>query len=192
MSEERKENQSVQTVSVTKSSVDAADTNTKNEDVKILGIVESCGHLRIRKEPNKESDVVATIPVGTMVELVNDEVIDGFYAVHTEVGDGYCMEDLIYTMVLSDGTIIENLRKNGDNYISASKLTADMFDGKLSEVTVKTSEDEMVMENMDLVQITEMNGEYWFVLRQFSATELAMAKMSSNIDFLAMMQDVEL
>ena len=27
------------------------------------------------------------------------------------------MEDLIYTMVLSDGTIIENLRKNGDNYI---------------------------------------------------------------------------
>lgn len=48
------------------------------------------------------------------------------------------------------------------------------------------------MENMDLVQITEMNGEYWFVLRQFSATELAMAKMSSNIDFLAMMQDVEL
>lgn len=102
------------------------------------------------------------------------------------------MEDLIYTMVLSDGTIIENLRKNGDNYISASKLTADMFDGKLSEVTVKTSEDEMVMENMDLVQITEMNGEYWFVLRQFSATELAMAKMSSNIDFLAMMQDVEL
>ena len=73
------------------------------------------------------------------------------------------MEDLIYTMVLSDGTIIENLRKNGDNYISASKLTADMFEGKLSEVTVKTSENEMVMENMDLVQITEMDGEYWFV-----------------------------
>jgi len=95
-------------------------------------------------------------------------------------------------MVLSDGTIIENLRKNGDNYISASKLTADMFEGKLSEVTVKTSENEVVMENMDLVQITEMDGEYWFVLRQFSATELAMAKMSSNIDFLAMMQDVEL
>ena len=102
------------------------------------------------------------------------------------------MEDLIYTMVLSDGTIIENLRKNGDNYISVSKLTSDMFEGKLSEVTVKTSEDEVVMENMDLVQITEMDGEYWFVLRQFSATELAMAKMSSNIDFLAMMQDVEL
>lgn len=102
------------------------------------------------------------------------------------------MEDLIYTMVLSDGTTIENLRKNGDNYISATKLTADMFEGKLSEVTVKTSEDEVVMENMDLVQITEMDGECWFVLRQFSSIELAIAKMSSDIDFLAMMQDAEL
>lgn len=105
------------------------------------------------------------------------------------------MEDLIYTMytmVLSDGTIIENLRKNGDNYISASKLTADMFEGKLSEVTVKTSEDEVVMENMALVQITEMNGEYWFVLRQFSSIELTIAKISSDIDFLAMLQDAEL
>ena len=93
MSEERKENQSVRTVSDTKSSVESADTN--NESIKIFGIVDSCGHLRIRKEPNKESDVVVTIPVGTMVELVNDEVIDGFYAVHTEVGDGYCMAEFI-------------------------------------------------------------------------------------------------
>ena len=46
------------------------------------------------------------------------------------------MEDLIYTMVLSDGTIIENLRKNGDNYISASKLTADMFEEVIGPVGV--------------------------------------------------------
>lgn len=90
MSEERKENQSVQTVSDTKSSVD-----TNNESIKIFGVVESCGQLRVRKEPNKEADVIATIPVGTLVELENDEVIDGFYAVHTEVGDGYCMAEFI-------------------------------------------------------------------------------------------------
>lgn len=93
MSEERKENQSVQTVSDTKSSVGSVDTN--NESIKIFGVVESCGQLRVRKEPNKEADVIATIPVGTLVELENDEVIDGFYAVHTEVGDGYCMAEFI-------------------------------------------------------------------------------------------------
>lgn len=48
------------------------------------------------------------------------------------------------------------------------------------------------MENMALVQITEMNGEYWFVLRQFSSIELTIAKISSDIDFLAMLQDAEL
>ena len=113
------------------------------------------------------------------------------------MGGGYggvnFMESTIYTMVLSDGTTIENLKKNGDNFISEIKLTADMFEGKLSRVTVKSSEDEVIMENMDLVQIVEMSdGKYWFVLRPFSTVELAMAKMSSNIDFLAMMQDVEL
>ena len=93
MSEDRKKNQSVQTVSDTKLSVESADTN--NESVKIFGVVENCGQLRVRKEPTKESDVVATIPVGTIVELENDEVIDGFYSVHTEAGNGYCMADFI-------------------------------------------------------------------------------------------------
>lgn len=101
MSEERKENQSVQTASVTKSSVESADTYTKNENIKIFGVVESCGYLRVRKEPNKEADVIGTIPVGSVVELLNGEVVDGFYAVHTETAygvefDGYCMADYIH------------------------------------------------------------------------------------------------
>lgn len=91
MSEERKETKSMQATYVTESV--KADTN--NKAAKIFGIVESCGQLRVRKEPTKESDVVTTIPVGTIVELENDEVIDGFYAVHTEVGDGYCMAEFI-------------------------------------------------------------------------------------------------
>lgn len=91
MSEERKETKSMQATYVTESV--KADTN--NKAAKILGVVESCGQLRVRKEPTKESDVVTTIPVGTIVELENDEVIDGFYAVHTEVGDGYCMAEFI-------------------------------------------------------------------------------------------------
>ena len=91
MSEERKETKSIQATYVTES----VKAYTNNKAAKILGVVESCGQLRVRKEPTKESDVVTTIPVGTIVELENDEVIDGFYAVHTEVGDGYCMAEFI-------------------------------------------------------------------------------------------------
>ena len=92
---EKKTNQSLQTASVTKSSVDTADTHIKNENIKIFGVVENCGQLRIRKEPDKEADVIGIIPVGTMVDLITDDIINGFYAVHTEAGDGYCMADFI-------------------------------------------------------------------------------------------------
>lgn len=95
MSEKRKEIQSVQTASVTDSSVESAEANTKNEDIKIFGVVENCGRLRIRMEPDKEADVIGIIPVGTMVDLITDDIIDGFYAIHTEAGDGYCMADFI-------------------------------------------------------------------------------------------------
>lgn len=102
------------------------------------------------------------------------------------------MENLIYTMTLADGTVIGQLKKNGDNYISSEKLTEDMFQGNLSEVTVESEEGKETYLNMDLVQITTMNGEYWFVLRPLSDIEMQMSMMESNIDFLAMMQDVEL
>lgn len=85
MSEEKKVNQTAE----------SSNANAKNEKIKILGTVESCGQLRVRKEPNEEADVIGTIPCGTVVELLNDNVINGFYSVHTETGDGYCMIDFI-------------------------------------------------------------------------------------------------
>jgi hypothetical protein len=88
MSEEKKVNQTEQLV-------ESSNTNTKNEEIKIFGTVESCWQLRVRKEPNEEADVIEIIPCGTVVELLNDNIINGFYSVRTETGDGYCMTDFI-------------------------------------------------------------------------------------------------
>lgn len=88
MSEEKKVNQTEQLV-------ESSNTNIKNEEIKILGTVESCEQLRVRKEPNEKADVIEIIPCGTVVELLNDNIINGFYSVHTETGDGYCMTDFI-------------------------------------------------------------------------------------------------
>ena len=49
-----------------------------------------------------------------------------------------------------------------------------------------------IHENMDLVQISEVNGEYWFVLRDLSPQELAEIKLRSDIEYLAMMAGIEL
>lgn len=101
------------------------------------------------------------------------------------------MNDNIYTITLEDGTQIENLRLNGNNYISQNPISSEIFDGNLGTVTISDGETEETHENMALVQITQMNGQYWFVLRDIPENEIMMAKMRSDLDYLSMMTDVE-
>lgn len=102
------------------------------------------------------------------------------------------MNDNIYTITLEDGTQIENLRLNGNNYISQNPISSEIFDGNLGTVTISDGETEEIHTNMGLVQITQMNGEYWFVLRDIPESEIAAAKLRSDVDYLAMMSDVEI
>ena len=50
------------------------------------------------------------------------------------------MDEKIYKITLADGTVIDNLRLNGNNYISDKELTADMFLGNLAKVIVNDGE----------------------------------------------------
>lgn len=103
------------------------------------------------------------------------------------------MEERIYTITLSDGTALGNIRMNGTNFVSSSKVTEATFSGKLRTVTVDDGENQTVMEHCELVQITKIsNKEYWFVLRQLSKEEVAMNQLQANIDYIAAMTDVEL
>lgn len=102
----------------------------------------------------------------------------------------------LWKITLSDGTKIENLRLNGNNYISEAKLTEDDFKGKLSKVTIEGSEDGQEIkkeyEHMELVQIVHYKDGYYFILRELSAAELKEIKMQSDIEYLAMMTDIDL
>lgn len=94
---------------------------------------------------------------------------------------------------LSDGTKLENLALNGNNFISETKITEDDFRGKLSHVIVKQGE-EVIQElnHAELVQIVHYKDGYYFVLRELSEQEINMAKIQGNIEYLAMMTDVDL
>ena len=102
------------------------------------------------------------------------------------------MDEKIYKITLADGTVIDNLRLNGNNYISDKELTADMFLGNLAKVIVNDGERDTVYENMELVQIVKYDEEYWFVLRTMTKRELQDLKNRADIDYLAMMSDIEL
>ena len=102
------------------------------------------------------------------------------------------MENKIYTITLADGTVLDELGLNGDNFISKTPVAAEAFEGNCSPVLISDGENEVLHENMELVQITRVDGDYWFVLRDLSADELARIKMQSDIEYIGMMAGVEL
>lgn len=72
---------------------------------------------------------------------------------------------MAYSVTLSDGTKLDNLALNGNNFVSSAKLTEDDFKNKLSKVTI-TDDDGKAKEYTDmvLIQVTQMGDETWFIL----------------------------
>ena len=101
-------------------------------------------------------------------------------------------EKTLHVIALSDGTKLDGLRLNGDNYISAASreelMTA--FDGNLRPVVIDGEEHE----EMEIVHITrhETDGETWFTLRDMPEAKKMERKNRADIEYLAMMTDNEL
>ena len=103
------------------------------------------------------------------------------------------MEEKIYTITLADGTEISNLRMNGNNFVSETEVTEDMFDGNLSEVTISDGESEQVLTPAELIQIAHYGDLGWyFIIREVPADILEKQQMQANIDYIAMMMDIDL
>lgn len=98
---------------------------------------------------------------------------------------------MAYTMTLSDGTKLEGLGLNGNNWISRKKLTEESFAGKLRHVEV-TGDEDYVFEHAELVQVRKYGSAWWFVLRELGPEEILREKLRSDLDFVAMMTDIEL
>ena len=67
---------------------------------------------------------------------------------------------------------------NADNLAS---ITIEDSDGNVQELT-----------DMALVQIEKRGAAYWFVLRQLSEQEIRDFKLQANIEYIAMMADIDL
>lgn len=102
------------------------------------------------------------------------------------------MNEKIYSITLSDGTVIDGLQMNGNNFISKDPIDPEMFEGNLAVVVINDGETEETHENMGLVQVTRMGEEYWFVLRDVPAAEIENARLRSDLDYVMMMTEVEI
>ena len=94
------------------------------------------------------------------------------------------MEKGTWKITLADGTSLDGLDLNGNNYISSIAVTAETFAGKLSSVTIEGPDGSQVHEDMKLIQITKVGKKYWFILadktaegKQKEATDARMTEM---------------
>lgn len=72
--------------------------NVEKGDAKLVGVVTGCEKLNVRKEPNKESDVLCVINKNEVVEFDTEEyqTYEDFYKIVTTTGvKGYCMKQFI-------------------------------------------------------------------------------------------------
>lgn len=110
-----------------------------------------------------------------------------------------------FTITLSDGSKLENLQGNGNNFVAHYPITEDIFKYKLASIDIEGKDDTGLaigietghFENMQLVTIDHGYSymepdEYWFVLAPITEAELRYNEIKSDIDYLAMMTDTEL
>ena len=93
---------------------------------------------------------------------------------------------------MADGTVLDGLRLNGNNFVSGEEIDPLIFSDNCSPVTISDGENEEIHPYMDLVQCMKMGEEWWFVLRDLTEEELDRMKTQSDIAYLAMMTGVDL
>lgn len=105
------------------------------------------------------------------------------------------MEKETFKITLADGTVIEGLGKNGDNYISAEKLDESIFEDNCSPMSFEDMNGNVVtFQNGQFLQQVHYAGVpgYYLAFRDRTAQELAMEELQAKIDYLGMMTGVDI
>lgn len=74
----------------------------------------------------------------------------------------------MYTITLNNGTKLENLTLNGNNFISEKIIENAVFDGNLDRVEISDGEKTTVYEDMFLASNRVDGGKSWIVLLEKS------------------------
>lgn len=79
---------------------------------------------------------------------------------------------MAYTIKLSDGTTLDNLGLNGNNFVGQAEVSDATFSGKLKGVEITDDEGKTEKhDEMELVQVAHYADGYYFILVDKVATE---------------------
>ena len=108
---------------------------------------------------------------------------------------------MTYTVTLSNGKVFSGLKMSGDCFVSRTPVSRDMFDGGLSKVTVKgvpASDEKDILpvsyelKACEVACLFKSDGEYYFAVDAPDEKELALMQLKADIEYVAMMSEVEL
>lgn len=90
-----------------------------------------------------------------------------------------------YTITLADGRKLPGLGKNGDNFVSPTKVDETIFLGNLSTMTVSDGENTETYRDMVFIQQMEWNdGTFYLAFREKTPQEKLMEAITSAEDAL--------
>lgn len=107
-------------------------------------------------------------------------------------GLGFPYDESIYTITLADGTEIKNLKKNVDCFVSSEKIDESIFVGNTSPVVISNGTINVTYEHAYEPKVSEINGEYYFAVQDIPRQQVEILELKSQLDFMAMMSDIDL
>lgn len=88
----------------------------------------------------------------------------------------------MYKITLHDGTVLDNLELNGNNFISEKVLDDSVFNGNLDTVTISNGETTETYTDMKLLSNRVDGGKSWFVLGEKAEQEKTMERLVSALN----------
>ena len=87
----------------------------------------------------------------------------------------------MYTIKLYDGTVLENLELNGNNFISNTIIPDSAFENNLKTVEVFDGENTQIYNDMVLVANRVIDGKSWFILAEKTPEQKEKEEFENNI-----------
>ena len=87
----------------------------------------------------------------------------------------------MYRITLEDGTVLDNLELNGNNYISETLIDDNVFEDNLATVEIYDGETTQVYENMKLIANQVFEGKSWFIVEQKTPQDIEKEKLEKEL-----------
>ena len=88
----------------------------------------------------------------------------------------------MYQITLHNGTVLDDLELNGNNFISEKVLDDSVFSGNLDTVTISNGETTVTYTDMKLMSNRVDGGKSWFVIGEKTEQEKAMERLVAALN----------